>query len=133
MPPEDELSPVVDAILAAFPEEDDPAPEDVERIMRPFATIIRATNDAVQRLLSRQGRMMLDMRIGHWIEAEYVLSGDDPDRREHRIDFLNRDRCECVYPYLLMSRKHKAFPVDKRIKNVIRALRRRLSKKNPAS
>ena len=106
---------IVSAIKAAFPTDDNPSPAQVEEVMRPFAPISNATEDAIDRLLYKNGRGSLGLRIGPWMEANFVVAGSGPEL-ERRIKFLMGDTCTCVLEHLPKAIEHAAgITVDARI------------------
>lgn len=110
---------IAQAVVNAFGERSDRiSPTDVEKVMRQFGCISESTEHQVRQLLHQAGKADLDMEIGPWIEANFVVSGEGPDK-ERKIRFLLMDTCTCVLDHLKNAIAHAQGPVDSRILNLL--------------
>lgn len=89
------------------------SPAEVEKLMRPFAPISHSTWEEINRLLSMHGILKYD--VGSWIEANFVVSGEQGPDLERRIQFLLMDTCTCVLEHLPKAIEHAEKNVDPRI------------------
>jgi hypothetical protein len=105
---------VVDAIAPAYAGRDGAlSPEEVEVLMRPFFRISHDTGKAIIDLLRKRNIRTYD--VDHWMEANYVVSGDIGPEREARIQFLMMDTCTCVLAHLPKALEFAVDGVDARI------------------
>ncbi|MFH0851373.1 MAG: hypothetical protein V1876_01345 [Candidatus Peregrinibacteria bacterium] len=119
MEPSHSAEQIASALSEAFGQQESrPAPEEIERVLRPFAPVSYETEEQVRLLLMRGEHCSLAMDAGCWFEANDVVSGDGGNV-ERRIQFLLRDTCTCVLDHLPQAIAHARHPVDRRISTLL--------------
>jgi len=113
---------MADALVAKFGTEWNRnfAPQEVEETMRPYGVISRETQRALALALLTRKAASIDLHIACWIEANEVVSGENPKEKERRIRMLMLDTCECVLEHLEAAVAHATSEVDSRVLSLLK-------------